>query len=61
MRDAIDPSLDLGFGEIPYPEGQAMQLCADIARIKTDTGFTPQINFKEGINETIQWYRESEK
>lgn len=61
MRDAIDPSLELGLGEISYPEGQVMHLSADIARIKIDTGFTPRINFEEGIKETIQWYREMNK
>jgi UDP-glucose 4-epimerase len=58
MRDAINPSLELGFGEIPYPEGQVMHLCADISLINRDTGYIPQINFNQGIEETIKWYRE---
>ncbi len=61
MRDAINPSLELGFGDIPYPEGQIMHLCADISLINKDTGYMPQINFEQGIKETIKWYREKER
>lgn len=60
MRDAINPSLELGFGDIPYPDGQVMHLCADISLINRDTGYMPQTDFKHGIEETIKWYREKE-
>lgn len=61
IHKAIDPHLELGIGEIKYCEDQVMHLCADISQIRKDTGFTPQINFAEGIKETIQWYREMKK
>jgi nucleoside-diphosphate-sugar epimerase len=60
MRNAINPSLELGFGDIPYPEGQVMHLCADISLINRDTGYRPLTDFKQGIEETIKWYREKE-
>lgn len=53
LRDEIDPSLPLGFGEIPYGEKQVMHLKADISELCADTGFTPQTDFKTGIQKTI--------
>lgn len=57
LRDAIDPALELGFGEIPYGEGQVMRLRADIAPLQRDTGFAPRTAFEDGIAETIRWVR----
>lgn len=55
MRDAIDKDLELGIGEIPYPDRQVMYLCADISELEKDTGFVPQVTFDEGIRKTIEW------
>lgn len=60
LRDAIDPSLELGFGEIPYGDNQVMYLCADISELQKDTGFLPQVEFEEGIRKTIQWVKKTE-
>lgn len=54
LRNAIDPALPLGIGEIPYGEKQVMYLCADISDLTEDTGFTPEVGFEEGIRETIK-------
>ncbi len=59
LRDAIDPKLSLGFGEIKYGDNQVMYLKADISKIKNDTGFQPLIPFKQGITETIEWCRKN--
>ena len=48
LRDMIDPSLPLGFGEIPYASGQVMHLEANIAVLKEETGFEPKVTFEEG-------------
>ena len=58
LRDAIDPSLLLGFGEIPYGDKQVMHLEADISALQRDTGFAPQTDFAAGIRKTIEWVRE---
>lgn len=42
------------FGEIPYKADAKMYLCADITKLTEDTGFLPQIAFKEGISETVK-------
>ena len=55
LRDAIDPSLPLGLGEIPYSPLQVMHLEADISDLQQDTGFIPRYSFEKGIQETIQW------
>ena len=59
MRDAVDPSLAIGLGELEYQENQVMCLCADIGNLTDDTGFVPQTDFRSGIEKTIKWVRES--
>ena len=49
IRDIINPDVDPGIGEIPYKRNEVMNLCADITKLKTDTGWEPEISFEEGI------------
>lgn len=58
IRDAIDPSLPLGFGEVPYSDRQVMYLCADISDLSADTGFVPSVSFEEGVRMTIEYFRQ---
>jgi nucleoside-diphosphate-sugar epimerase len=55
MRNQIDPTLPLGFGEVPYGEKQVMYLCGDISDLTRDTGFVPETDFETGISKTIDW------
>ena len=55
IRDRIDPSLPLGFGEIPYRTDQVMCLEADITRLKKLTGWIPKVGIEEGLDKTIRW------
>lgn len=57
VRDAIDPALPLGFGEVSYGPQQVMHLQADISALRTDTGFAPRTPFNQGIRNTIDWVR----
>ncbi len=57
IRDAVDPSLEIGIGELPYYPNQVMHLEADISNLTEDTGFVPQYSFEEGIRETIEWVK----
>ena len=57
LRDAIDPALPLGLGEIPYGPQQVMHLQADITALQRDTGFVPAVDFETGIRKTIEWVR----
>lgn len=57
LRDAIDPELPLGFGEIPYADRQVLHLQGDISALQQDTGFSPKTDFETGIRKTIEWMR----
>ena len=61
LRDAIDPALPLGLGEMPYPPGQVMRLQADLSALTEDTGFIPQVFFEEGIQKTVEILRKRRK
>ena len=58
LRDAVDPSLPLGLGEIPYPPNQVMHLEADISQLTADTGFVPSTPFEAGIRQVVAQYRQ---
>ena len=57
LRDCIAPDAELGFGDIPYGEGQVMYLCADTSELENDIGFTSRVSFEEGIKATVEWYK----
>jgi len=57
VRDAIDPTLPIGFGEVPYRPDQVMHLEADISRLAGATGWRPQVELSRGIPRTVDWYR----
>jgi nucleoside-diphosphate-sugar epimerase len=57
-RDMIDPSLPLGFGEVPYRPDQVMHLEANIARLQAATGWAPRVSLAEGLAKTVEWRRE---
>ncbi|MBF0440425.1 MAG: NAD(P)-dependent oxidoreductase [Oligoflexales bacterium] len=57
IRDAIDPCLPVGIGDLPYPENHVPFLCAGIDNLKKDTGFIPKYSFIEGVRETIDWVK----
>jgi nucleoside-diphosphate-sugar epimerase len=56
IRDAIDPSLPLGFGDIAYRPDQVMHLQADIGRLREVVGWKPGIGLETGLVETARWY-----
>lgn len=57
LRDAIDPALPLGLGEVPFGPNQVMHLAADLTALQADTGFVPSTDFETGIRKTIAWVR----
>ena len=58
IRDAVDPALPLGLGEIPYPPNQVMHLQADISELTEDTGFRPKVSFEEAARTVVKQYKE---
>ncbi len=57
IRDAVDPNIEIGMGELDYYPNQVMHLEADISNLTRDTGFVPQYAFEEGIKETVEWVK----
>lgn len=53
IRDIIDPSLPLGVGDLPYPQGPMISSCVDLSELSRDTGYCPQIPFSKGIVSVI--------
>ena len=49
IKDNIDKKAIIGIGDLPYPNNAIMNLCADITRLREDTGWKPVVNFEEGI------------
>ncbi|KEQ27945.1 hypothetical protein ET33_00590 [Paenibacillus tyrfis] len=56
-RDLIDPSLPLGFGDIPYRPDQVMHLEADVSKLIRDTGWQPEFNLETGLGRTIEYIK----
>lgn len=58
IRNAVNPALQVGFGEVPYYPNQVMHLEADITSLTNDTGFVPSTTFEQGIADTVAWAKE---
>lgn len=57
IRDAINPSLPLGIGDLPYKNKTIDNQILDISSLREDTGFQPKYSFEEGIKKTIDYFR----
>lgn len=57
LKDAVDSRIEVTLGGIPYAGGQVMYLCADNRQLKEDTGFVPEVDFKTGILQTVEWVK----
>jgi UDP-glucose 4-epimerase len=58
IRDAIDPRLSLGVGELPYKPNQIMHLEADITKLCGAIPWRPATDLEDGLERTVAWYRE---
>jgi len=56
IRDAIDPTLELGLGEKPMAAGAPTHLLAEIGRL-VRSGWTPALSWPEGLAATLAWHR----
>lgn len=61
IRDIIDPSLPLGVGDLPYPQGPMISSCVDLSELSRDTGYRPQISFSKGIVSVIEAIKNEQK
>lgn len=59
LRDRVDPSIEIGLGELAF-QGVTLDYTEfDIHALAEDTGFEPQISFAEGIDMTMEWIKEN--
>ena len=58
MRDQVDPSIEIGLGEIPFDGISLSYQEFDVESVKKDTGYTPVVDFSTGIRNTIAWLSE---
>jgi nucleoside-diphosphate-sugar epimerase len=59
LRDRIDPRLPLGFGDLD--QGAPPSLRADISRLRTATGWSPEIDLATGLAMTLEWHRSNRR
>lgn len=55
VRDLIDPSLPIGFGEKAYRQDQVMHLEADTTRLNS-IGWKPHVTLRDGLAQTVEWF-----
>jgi nucleoside-diphosphate-sugar epimerase len=57
LRDLIDPSLDLVFGEVPFGPNQIMHLEGSIEKLQLATGWSPKVELQAGLSKTVDAFR----
>ena len=55
IKNVIGGEGNLLFGAREYFSNQVMSLIVDTSKLFNETGFIPEIDFKEGIVKTIEW------
>lgn len=58
MRECVDPEIEIGLGELPFNGVSLTYKEFDIQAVYHDTGFLPEVSFREGIQNTIRWLKE---
>jgi len=61
LRDMVDPSLPLGFGDIPYGPGAVMSVRGENAKIRNAIGFSPRTSLCSGLRKTLDWHIQPER
>lgn len=57
IKNAVDPNIQLHFGEIKY-NGKSLSMEAlSCKHIFEDTGYAPQVRFEDGIVKTVEWLK----
>lgn len=57
IRDVVNPSVKLQFGDVSYQDNQVMELIGDISKLKKDTGFASRVSFEDGIKKMCNWMK----
>ena len=59
IRDAIDPTIELHLGEVPFNGVCLPDEEFDCTKLQNDTGYKAEVPFSLGIRNTIGWLREN--
>lgn len=60
IADAVggDALSRVAFGAVPYRDSEVWEMCCDISAARRDLGYVPTISLQEGIDRTVEWFRE---
>ena len=61
IRDAIDPSIELHLGAIPFNGVSHPLSVFGCRKLMEDTGYLPSVSFCDGISGTVRWIQEQLK
>ncbi|GHT84617.1 CDP-abequose synthase [Spirochaetia bacterium] len=53
IKSIVNPEYVPGYGKIPYTGESTRYLCADITELSNDTGWKPEVLFKDGIRSIL--------
>jgi nucleoside-diphosphate-sugar epimerase len=56
IKNIINAGYKPDYGKISYTEKSVKYLCADISELTADTGWKPEVSFKDGIKKVINFY-----
>lgn len=57
ISSLIDDKIPIKFGAVKYKDGMIAHSAIDISKLTADTGYKPKYNFREGIAEVIDFYK----
>lgn len=57
MQAEIAPEIPFVFGKIPYKGNNVPIIFFDTTELEKDTGFRPEISFREGCRRTYEWWK----
>ncbi len=57
IRDQIDPNIVLNLGAVPFHGISQPESVFDCTKLMRDTGYSPKISFKQGLQETVPWIK----
>lgn len=60
MRDIVDPSAEIGLGDIPFKGVDISYNQFDLKKVEKDTGYKNKISFSEGIKMTADYIGKGE-
>jgi nucleoside-diphosphate-sugar epimerase len=61
VRDLVEPTAELGFGEVPYRPDQVMRMQVSVERLANAARFSPQVDLADGLKQSVAKSRASSR